>query len=187
MSMSTLTVHVCSFTTTLDCKTKPLIKIPVFLSVMYGVCTEALWPYDEQKFSLKPLSSYYQEGLGNSIANYASLDQDIDEFRACLKAGYPFTVVFKIYSSLWNLENDITWLMPVPTKDEISLDKPSLHTALAVGYDDDAQRITILNSCGRSFGNDGYFYMPYEYILNYKHVFDFWKIEETSESICCVS
>ena len=33
----------------------------------YGVCTEALWPYDEKKFSQKPLSSCYQDGLGNSI------------------------------------------------------------------------------------------------------------------------
>ena len=153
----------------------------------YGLCTEASWPYDEQNFSVEPSSSCYQEGLGNSIANYSRLDQDIDEFRACLKAGYPFTVGFKIYSSFWNLENNISWLMPVPTDDEIRQEKPLLHTVLAVGYDDDTQRITILNSWGRSFGNDGYFYMPYEYILNNKRAFDFWKIEEVSEGICCVS
>ena len=60
----------------------------------YGVCTEALWPYDELKFSQNPLSSCYQNGLGNSIANYAYLDQEIAQFRSCLKAGYPFTVGF---------------------------------------------------------------------------------------------
>ena len=134
----------------------------------YGLCTEASWPYDEQNFSLEPLSSCYQEGFGNSIAHYARLGQDIDQFRACLKANYPFTVVFKVYSSLLNLENDTSWLMPVPTKDEIRLEKPSLHASSTVGYADDTQRITILNSWGRSFGNDGYFYMPYECILNNK-------------------
>ena len=55
--------------------------------------------------------------------------------------------------------------MPMPTKDEILLENPTLHADLALGYDD-AQRITILNSWGRSFGNDEYFQMPYEYILN---------------------
>ena len=85
----------------------------------YGVCTEALWPYDEQKFSQKPLTSCYQDGLGNSIANYARLDHDIHQFRACLKAGYPFTVGFEIYSSFWKLENNTSGLMPMPTKDEI--------------------------------------------------------------------
>ena len=152
----------------------------------YGLCTEALWPYHEQKFSLKPFSSCYQEGLGNSIANYARLKQNIDQFRSCLKADYPFTVLFEVYSSFLRLENNTTGLMPVPTEDEIRQEDPSLHTVLAVGYDDDTQCITILNSWGSHFGNDGYFYMPYEYILNKKRAFDFWKIEEVSES-CCVS
>ena len=70
--------------------------------------------------------------------------------------------------------------MPLPSEDDIRLEKPSLHAALAVGYDDGTQHITILNSGGISFGNDGYFYMPYEYILNNKRVYDFWKIEEVS-------
>ena len=153
----------------------------------YGVCTEALWPYDEQNVSLEPSTSCYQEGLGNSIENYAHLSQNIDQFRASLKAGYPICFLFEIYSSFWKLENNTTGLMSVPTKDEIRQEEPSLHAVLAVGYDDDAQLITVLNSWGRRFGDDGYFYMPYEYILNKKRAFDFWKIEEVSESLCCVS
>ena len=39
----------------------------------YGVCTEVLWPYDEQKFSKKTLSSCYQNGFGNYIVKYAHL------------------------------------------------------------------------------------------------------------------
>ena len=153
----------------------------------YGVCTEALWPYDEQNVLLKPSTSCYQEGLGNSIENYARLSQNIDQFRASLKAGYPICFSFEIYSSFFKLKNNTTGLMPVPTKDETKLEKPNVHSVLAVGYDDDAQLITALNSWGRRFGNDGYFYMPYEYILNKKRAFDFWKIEEVSESLCCVS
>ena len=64
----------------------------------YGVCTEALWPYNKQKFSRKPLSSCYQNGLENTIVKFASLEQNIQQFRVCLKAGYLFTVGFQIYS-----------------------------------------------------------------------------------------
>ena len=63
--------------------------------------------------------------------------------------------------------------MTVPTKDKIRQENPSLHTVLAVGYDDDAQLITILNSWGRSFGNIGYFYVLYEYILNKNELLTF--------------
>ena len=52
--------------------------------------------------------------------------------------------------------------MFMPNKGEIRLENPTLHAVLAVGYDDDAQRITILNSWGSSFGNDGCFNMQYD-------------------------
>ena len=148
----------------------------------YGVCTESLWPYDERKFSKKPLSNCYKKGLGNSIVKYTRLEQDIDQFRACLKADYPFTVGFEVYSSFNDLDNDTIGLMPMPTENEILLESPSLHAVLAVGYDDNTRCITILNSWGSSFGDNGYFYMPYDYILNTGRAYDFWKIEEVGES-----
>ena len=148
----------------------------------YGVCTEALWPYNEQNFSQRPLSTCYQGGLGNSIVSYTRLDQDIHQFRACLNEGYPFTVGFEVYSSFRELENNSSGLMLMPTEDEIRMENPSLHAVLAVGYDDVAQCITILNSWGSSFGKDGYFYMPYDYILNQQRAYDFWKIGEVGES-----
>ena len=47
----------------------------------------------------------------------------------------------------------------MPNKRENRLENPTLHAVLVVGFDDDAQCITILNSWGNSFGNDGYLYM----------------------------
>ena len=56
--------------------------------------------------------------------------------------------------------------MPMPTEDEVQLENPSLYVVLAVAYDGDAQRITILNSWRSSFDMEGYFFMHYKYILN---------------------
>ena len=72
--------------------------------------------------------------------------------------------------------------MPMPTEDEIHLENPSLHTVLADACNDDAQRITILNSWGSSFGIEGYFFMHYDYTLNKQRAYDFWKTEEFGES-----
>ena len=82
------------------------------------------------RISHKLLSSCFQDRLGNSIANYTRLQQDIHQFKASMKAGYPFTVGFVIYSLFCNRR--------MPTKDEIGLENPTLHAVLAVGYDDDA-------------------------------------------------
>ena len=70
----------------------------------------------------------------------------------------------------------------MPIEDEIQLENPSLHALLAVAYDDDSQRITILNSWSCSFSMEGYFFIYYEYILNKQRTFDFRKKEEVNES-----
>ena len=75
----------------------------------------------------------------------------------------------------------MTGLMSMPTEAEVQLEMPTLHAVLAVGYDDNARCITILNSEGSSFWDNGYFYMPYDYILNSKRAHDFWKNEEVGE------
>jgi C1A family cysteine protease len=40
------------------------------------------------------------------------------------------------------------------------------HCVLLVGFNDATQMFTCLNSWGPSWGNNGYFYMPYAYILD---------------------
>ena len=103
-----------------------------------------------------------------------------------MKKVYPFTIEL-IYSSFWKLDNTTNGLLPLPTEDEIQLENPSLHAVLAVAYDDDSQRITILNSWGSSFGMEEYFFMHYVYILNKQRAYDIWKTEEVGESNVPVS
>ena len=70
----------------------------------------------------------------------------------------------------------------MPTENEIQLENPTLHAVLAVAYDEDAQRITILNSWGSSFGMEGYFFMHYDYIWNKQQAYDIWKSEAVGDS-----
>ncbi len=51
--------------------------------------------------------------------------------------------------------------MIVPTREEISREPVGRHAVVAVGYDDAKERIIVLNSWGRDWGDKGYFYMPY--------------------------
>lgn len=47
------------------------------------------------------------------------------------------------------------------------------HSLMAVGYIQ-AQKVFIMrNSWGRHFGEDGYFYMPYDFL---EYCYDFWTI-----------
>ena len=50
------------------------------------------------------------------------------------------------------------------------------HAVLAVGYDDKDERFIIRNSWGKSWGQRGYFTMPYSYLLSDNLSDDFWTI-----------
>ena len=50
------------------------------------------------------------------------------------------------------------------------------HAVLAVGYDDRAQRFTVRNSWGPTWGQKGYFTMPYAYLMSASLASDFWML-----------
>jgi hypothetical protein len=47
---------------------------------------------------------------------------------------------------------------------------------MAVGYDDGTKRFLVRNSWGTSWGKNGYFTMPMEYLCNNDLACDFWTI-----------
>jgi C1A family cysteine protease len=51
------------------------------------------------------------------------------------------------------------------------------HAVLAVGYDDASQRFLVRNSWGSAWGQNGYFTMPYTYLITSSLASDFWVIQ----------
>ena len=146
-----------------------------------GVCKESFFPYDIKNFAQKPTQASYDDAEGNIIKKYALLRQDIDQFRACLKAGYPVAFCFRIYKDFSMITRRDKGMMPTPSDNELNTTRPGGHGSLLVGYNDNTQLFTVLNSWGEGFGDHGYFYMPYKFIMNPKSAFNFWKIEEVSQ------
>ena len=63
--------------------------------------------------------------------------------------------------------------VPMPGTDEQVLGG---HCVMAVGYDDQEGKFICRNSWGTSWGDEGYFYMPYAYLLDNNLSDDFWTI-----------
>ena len=146
-----------------------------------GVCPETKWPYVVSKFAIKPSEQCYQEAKGNIVSKYERIENphDKDQLRACLKAGFPFVLGFKVFPSFDN-EAKLCGKMKMPT-DEERKGKYEGHAVVAVGYDDKKKTVKVLNSWGPHWGDDGYFYMPYDFITDHTLCLDFWKIEFVQE------
>jgi len=141
---------------------------------LLGACKEESWPYDVDKFAVKPSEDAYNQALSYQSLKYESVDQDVHSVKACLAAGDPIVFGFTVYSSFETDEVAQTGIMPVPSRNESCLGG---HAVMAVGYDDENKHIIVRNSWGEGWGDKGYFYMPYAFFFS-NLTSDFWVIKD---------
>jgi len=137
-----------------------------------GVCSEKKWPYTISKFKSKPTKTCYTEAATHVITSYQRI-QTFDDMRSCLAAGYPFIFGFTVYDSFESTQVAKTGIVPMPAPGESVLGG---HAVVAVGYNDSSKRFLVRNSWGTSWGQKGYFTMPYDYLTNPQLASDMWTI-----------
>jgi C1A family cysteine protease len=142
-----------------------------------GDCPETLWPYDVTKFAVKPPAQCYQQALKLKAVQYQRLSQTLNQLKGCLASGYPFVFGFTVYSSFESQQVAQTGHAPMPSPAEASIGG---HAVMAVGYDDSQNWFIVRNSWGVGWGMQGYFTLPYAYLLEQNLASDFWTIRIVS-------
>lgn len=139
----------------------------------WGVCSEAMWPYDIGRYTTKPGLDCYAEALTRQITQYLRIST-IQEMKQCLADGYPFVFGINVYESFESEHVAKTGTVPIPKSDEEQLGG---HAMLCVGYNDHTKRFIVRNSWGTGWGAKGYCTLPYEYLVNESD--DLWTIKVT--------
>ncbi|WP_311775422.1 C1 family peptidase, partial [Nostoc sp. UCD120] len=146
---------------------------------LFGVPPEEYWPYIEDKFDEEPTPFCYSFGQSYQALKYFRLNplgttEDILLFRikAALAAGFPCAFGFTMYYSIEDLNP--SGYIPYPVKND---KVKGGHAVVAVGYNDhkvienaDGSRrsqgaLLIRNSWGSDWGEGGYGWLPYDYVL----------------------
>jgi len=144
-----------------------------------GVCSENDWPYDITKFTEKPSNECYKLAKKNKSISYKRIEQNLEQIKSALFAGFPIIFGFNVYESFESQSVKDTGIMPIPKDNEKLLGG---HAVLAVGFDDDKQSILVRNSWGKNWGDNGYFYMPYNFIIKSNYCSDFWTIKSITHN-----
>jgi C1A family cysteine protease len=142
-----------------------------------GVCPETQWPYDIARFKTKPPIACYTEGLKHQSIEYLRVTPLIDQVKSALAAGFPVVFGFTVYASFESQAVAKTGNMPMPKRGEQVMGG---HAVLAVGYDDARQVLIVRNSWGPTWGDKGYFYMPYS-VITANMARDFWTLKRIEE------
>lgn len=149
----------------------------------YGVCSESLWPYNVAMVFHKPAKSDYKAALSNKITQYMRVSQDIVSMKATLAGGLPIQIGFTVYDSFESDEVAQTGIVPMP--DLTSESVLGGHAVLICGFFDSdvvngqvlSNYFIVRNSWSSSWGDAGYFYMPYAYFTNPQLASDLWVIQ----------
>lgn len=154
---------------------------------LFGLPPEEYWPYDEDQFDEEPPAFCYSYAQNYQSLQYYRHDPSetprktiLESVKTHLAAGLPVMFGFTVYSSY--VQADKNGMIPYPTKGERIAGG---HAIVAVGYDDKLKiknenpggpetigAILIRNSWGKEWGEQGYGWLPYEFVL--KGVADEW-------------
>ena len=139
-----------------------------------GVCPEAEWPYDINKFANKPTSKCFTDAAKCQAVGYQRLDStNLNQLKGCISSGFPFVFGFTVYDAFEGPDVAKTGVLNMPGPKEKVVGG---HAVMAVGYDDASQRFTVRNSWGKDWGMKGYFTIPYSYLTTTDLADDFWTI-----------
>jgi C1A family cysteine protease len=161
-----------------------------------GVPNERYWPYTDvdPDFDIEPpqfvyavadnfeaLKYFAHDPLGANVPRQAVLDS----VRKYLAIGVPSMFGFFGYPSFDS--GDAAGHVPLPTQEELAGDPAWGHAIAAVGYDDGLKikntidnktttgALLFRNSWGTVWGDKGYGWMPYDYVLA-GMALDFWSL-----------
>jgi C1A family cysteine protease len=145
--------------------------------VLFGIPPEEYWPYEPSKIDEEPSGFCYSYAQNYQTIQYFRLDTPgllasdlLAQIKMTLVAGLPSMFGLTIYSSIYEDVNYKRGYIPVPNKkDHVE----GGHAIVAVGYDDhkiipnsdSVGALLIRNSWGTNWGEQGYGWLPYDYIL----------------------
>lgn len=146
----------------------------------YGASLEKYWPYNIKQFRNEPVLEARNDALLRKVTRYERVN-NINECFNALSNGYPVIMGFYVYQSFMTMQVFRSGIMPYPNvKTERLLGG---HAVLLVGYDKIKRVFIVRNSWGESWGDKGYFYMPFAVVLNSNMSNDFWVINSVNNPL----
>lgn len=146
----------------------------------YGACSEETWEFDEDSVNEEPDEGAYEEGAEFVIQSVRSVPTDLESWKTALAAGHPIIFGLRLYDSFDKQRKP--GLVSAPTQKEVSRKNHGGHAMLCVGYSDPDEIFIVRNSWGTDWGDKGYCYIPYSYMMNSDYNFDdSWIIERLED------
>jgi len=124
-----------------------------------GLIPETQYPYSETTYSKLPDSK-----LTNTMPDfsYYAVNPDLKEIKVALKNGYPIIFGLALYESFFKTGKNGFVASPNTSSEKSN----GGHAMTIWGWDDPNKQFLVLNSWGYGAGANGWYYIPYDVMLN---------------------
>ena len=140
-----------------------------------GACDEQIWQYIISNYTIKPPTNAIDNGISNKKNFvYLSVGQNLNSIKNAISQDFPIVFVIDVYSSFESDKVSKNGVVPMPKVNTEQL--LGGHAIMMISYDDTKKVFGCMNSWGTSWGDKGFFTLPYTYVLNTQLAFDFWTI-----------
>lgn len=180
INLSRLQLYFCSRgidKSKFDEDTGTYVRTALKSASLYGLTNESFWKYNTNNFDKLPPNKSFRPIYSLKNYTYTSVPQNLESLKNCLATGNPIIFGALLYSSFENPNVNSTGIIPMP-----DINKETFlggHCMLLIGFDDVKKQFKIQNSWGSNWGDNGYGYFDYEYILNKELTSDIWTVHFT--------
>jgi len=142
-----------------------------------GYTEETMWPYDSSHLNFQPSKECFIDASQHKVISYERVDQQLSTIKAALASGHPIVFGILVYPQLESPQTARDGIVETPGWWTRNFSAPlGGHAIVLCGYDDATERFKFRNSWGTQWGQQGYGYLPYDYVTNSKLSSDFWII-----------
>jgi C1A family cysteine protease len=132
----------------------------------HGACAEETWPFELSEVNSEPSEDAYAEASEFVVEDMQLVPMALDAWKTALAEGYPIIFGISLYESFDQQRK--RGVVPLPTPNEVSRASHGGHAMLCVGYSDPDKVFIVRNSWGEDWGDNGYCYIPYAYLISEK-------------------
>jgi C1A family cysteine protease len=135
-----------------------------------GICLESTWEFLTEHITTAPSDAATAEAAQYKINEYARI-KTIDEIKTAVACGIPVLTTMLTTPSFNRLKGE--W----KTHEWNDGEYLGSHEVVIIGYDDVSQRFLAQNSWGSTWGDGGFFGIPYSYMSS-NVVYEFWVLSD---------
>ena len=133
-----------------------------------GICSEEAWPYKVGAFAEQPSAEAYADAKHRRVKRAVMVEKKIETLKSALDDGLPVVFAVDLFPSFGK---GVNGFISMPSDDEVQQLKESgenhAHAMVLCGFNDEQKVFKVRNSWGTDFGDRGYCYLSFDYVMQY--------------------